>query len=177
MLKLAPFSYHGRYSVVAAWVVLLVAISFVTSAAGGVFKLALVPATIDLLGDRNWWLLRWLDRVLPDVLERDDPTGSPSSASSARAACSTSPSSSSTGPRTIPTASAPLTRCRWPAGLHVLNEGTASPSLRTNPPTEQTEALAWLAWRAAWEDRLDDLEADRDRRPSPQLIWRWRTTR
>jgi hypothetical protein len=120
MLKLALFSYHGRYS--------------------------------DLLGDRNWWLLCSLDRILPDVLERDEP-------------------------RTIPTASAPLTPCRWPAGLHVLNEGTASPFLRTNPPTEQTEALAWLAWRAAWEDRLDDLEADRDRRPSPQLIWRWRTTR
>jgi RND superfamily putative drug exporter len=25
----------------------------------------LVPATMELLGDRNWWLPRWLDRILP----------------------------------------------------------------------------------------------------------------
>jgi RND superfamily putative drug exporter len=28
-------------------------------------RMALVPATMELLGDRNWWLPRWLDRVLP----------------------------------------------------------------------------------------------------------------
>jgi len=27
----------------------------------------LVPSTMELLGDRNWWLPRWLDRVLPRV--------------------------------------------------------------------------------------------------------------
>jgi RND superfamily putative drug exporter len=27
----------------------------------------LVPATMELLGDRNWWLPRWLDRILPDL--------------------------------------------------------------------------------------------------------------
>jgi putative drug exporter of the RND superfamily len=26
-----------------------------------------VPATMELLGDRNWWLPRWLDRILPVV--------------------------------------------------------------------------------------------------------------
>jgi len=26
----------------------------------------LVPATMELLGDANWWLPRWLDRRLPD---------------------------------------------------------------------------------------------------------------
>jgi len=26
-----------------------------------------VPATMELLGDRNWWLPKWLDRVLPRV--------------------------------------------------------------------------------------------------------------
>jgi len=26
-----------------------------------------VPATMELLGDRNWWLPRWLDRILPNV--------------------------------------------------------------------------------------------------------------
>ncbi|MBM3675860.1 MAG: hypothetical protein FJW88_13130 [Actinobacteria bacterium] len=26
-----------------------------------------VPATMELLGDANWWLPRWLDRLLPHV--------------------------------------------------------------------------------------------------------------
>jgi hypothetical protein len=29
--------------------------------------LLLVPATMELLGDRNWWLPRWLDRILPNI--------------------------------------------------------------------------------------------------------------
>jgi RND superfamily putative drug exporter len=32
-----------------------------------IVRLVLVPATMELLGDRNWWLPRWLDRVLPNV--------------------------------------------------------------------------------------------------------------
>lgn len=32
-----------------------------------IVRLILVPATMELLGDRNWWLPRWLDRVLPTV--------------------------------------------------------------------------------------------------------------
>jgi RND superfamily putative drug exporter len=32
-----------------------------------VVRMLLVPATMELLGDRNWWLPRWLDRVLPTV--------------------------------------------------------------------------------------------------------------
>ena len=30
-------------------------------------RLVLVPATMELLGDRNWWLPAWLDRLLPAV--------------------------------------------------------------------------------------------------------------
>ena len=30
-----------------------------------IVRLLLVPATMELLGDRNWWLPRWLGRVLP----------------------------------------------------------------------------------------------------------------
>jgi RND superfamily putative drug exporter len=30
-------------------------------------RLVLVPATMELLGDRNWWLPQWLDRILPVV--------------------------------------------------------------------------------------------------------------
>jgi RND superfamily putative drug exporter len=32
-----------------------------------IVRLVLVPATMELLGDRNWWLPRWLDRLLPRV--------------------------------------------------------------------------------------------------------------
>jgi RND superfamily putative drug exporter len=30
-------------------------------------RVILVPATMSLLGDANWWLPRWLDRVLPNL--------------------------------------------------------------------------------------------------------------
>ena len=29
--------------------------------------MAIVPAVLALLGDRAWWLPRWLDRLLPRV--------------------------------------------------------------------------------------------------------------
>ena len=32
-----------------------------------IVRLILVPATMELLGDRNWWMPRWLDRLLPNV--------------------------------------------------------------------------------------------------------------
>ena len=32
-----------------------------------IIRIALVPATMRLLGRWNWWLPRWLDRLLPDV--------------------------------------------------------------------------------------------------------------
>jgi len=32
-----------------------------------VVRMVLVPATMELLGDRNWWLPRWLERLLPRV--------------------------------------------------------------------------------------------------------------
>jgi putative drug exporter of the RND superfamily len=39
-------------------------------------RMLLVPATMELLGDRNWWLPRWLDRLLP----RLDVEGGPGAA-------------------------------------------------------------------------------------------------
>jgi RND superfamily putative drug exporter len=30
-----------------------------------VVRMVLVPATMELLGNRNWWLPSWLDKVLP----------------------------------------------------------------------------------------------------------------
>jgi putative drug exporter of the RND superfamily len=32
-----------------------------------IVRLLLVPATMELLGDRNWWLPKWLDRILPRI--------------------------------------------------------------------------------------------------------------
>jgi putative drug exporter of the RND superfamily len=32
-----------------------------------VVRMVLGPATMELLGDRNWWLPAWLDRLLPNV--------------------------------------------------------------------------------------------------------------
>jgi putative drug exporter of the RND superfamily len=32
-----------------------------------IIRMVLVPATMELLGDRNWWLPAWLDRILPRI--------------------------------------------------------------------------------------------------------------
>jgi RND superfamily putative drug exporter len=32
-----------------------------------IVRMLLVPATMELLGDRNWWLPHWLDKLLPDL--------------------------------------------------------------------------------------------------------------
>jgi RND superfamily putative drug exporter len=29
--------------------------------------MVLVPATMELLGNANWWLPKWLDRVVPNL--------------------------------------------------------------------------------------------------------------
>ena len=36
-------------------------------------RMVMVPATMELLGDRNWWLPGWLDRVLPTIHVDDHP--------------------------------------------------------------------------------------------------------
>jgi len=37
-----------------------------------VVRMLLVPATMALLGERNWWLPGWLDRVLPRFIVEGD---------------------------------------------------------------------------------------------------------
>jgi putative drug exporter of the RND superfamily len=32
-----------------------------------IVRLLLVPAVMNLLGDRCWWLPRWLDRIVPHI--------------------------------------------------------------------------------------------------------------
>ena len=52
-----------------------------------IVRMVLVPATMELLGDRNWWLPKWLDRVLPTInvegFHADEQEREPSSSDSA----------------------------------------------------------------------------------------------
>ncbi|MGH9037136.1 MAG: MMPL family transporter, partial [Acidimicrobiia bacterium] len=38
-----------------------------------IVRMVLVPATMELLGDRNWWLPKWLDRILPNIKVEAEP--------------------------------------------------------------------------------------------------------
>jgi len=38
-----------------------------------IVRLVLVPSTMELLGDRNWWLPRWLERLLPRLHVDGEP--------------------------------------------------------------------------------------------------------
>ncbi len=39
-----------------------------------IVRVVLVPATMELLGDANWWLPRWLQRIVPRVRIEEAPT-------------------------------------------------------------------------------------------------------
>ncbi len=43
------------------------ALAFGVAVDAFVVRLSIVPAVMSFLGDRAWWLPRWLDRVMPDV--------------------------------------------------------------------------------------------------------------
>jgi putative drug exporter of the RND superfamily len=32
----------------------------------------LVPATMELIGDANWWFPKWLDRIIPKIRVESD---------------------------------------------------------------------------------------------------------
>ncbi|HEV2761331.1 MAG TPA: MMPL family transporter [Acidimicrobiales bacterium] len=40
-----------------------------------IIRMLLVPATMELLGDKNWWMPRWLDKALPKVNVEGRPMG------------------------------------------------------------------------------------------------------
>ena len=40
-------------------------------------RMVLVPATMELLGQANWWFPRWLDRVVPAFLAETQPEPTP----------------------------------------------------------------------------------------------------
>ncbi len=41
-----------------------------------IVRMILVPATMKLMGDANWWLPSWLDRLLP-AIDNEGETGLP----------------------------------------------------------------------------------------------------
>jgi RND superfamily putative drug exporter len=43
-----------------------------------VVRLLLVPATMELMGSWNWWIPRWLDRLLPRISLEGEPPPAPS---------------------------------------------------------------------------------------------------
>jgi RND superfamily putative drug exporter len=58
-----------------------------------VIRMVLVPATMELLGDRNWWLPAWLDRLLPHI----DIDGTTATTTSGPAAAAATPQPAMTG--------------------------------------------------------------------------------
>ncbi len=42
-----------------------------------VVRMLLVPATMKLLGDKNWWLPGWLDRILPNLVVEPESAATP----------------------------------------------------------------------------------------------------
>jgi putative drug exporter of the RND superfamily len=58
-----------------------------------VIRMVLVPATMELLGDRNWWLPAWLDRLLPHI----DIDGTTATTTSGPAAAAATPEPALTG--------------------------------------------------------------------------------
>jgi RND superfamily putative drug exporter len=45
-----------------------------------IVRILLVPATMELLGEANWWLPKWLDRILPHLAVEGAPAPSPTGA-------------------------------------------------------------------------------------------------
>ncbi|TCN32310.1 RND superfamily putative drug exporter [Kribbella orskensis] len=42
-----------------------------------IVRMVLVPSVMTLLGDKAWWLPRWLDRIIPDIQLEGGPTPQP----------------------------------------------------------------------------------------------------
>ena len=82
-----------------------------------VVRMLLVPATMELLGDKNWWLPGWLDRILPTLdveghhQNRDsgdsDPGGGPGGG----------PGGNGSGPEPTPDPGLPGEREHEPVGV------------------------------------------------------------
>jgi RND superfamily putative drug exporter len=51
-------------------------------------RMILVPATMELLGDANWWFPNWLDRAVPNISVETVPEPEPALAGAAAAPAS-----------------------------------------------------------------------------------------
>ncbi|CAB4733013.1 unannotated protein [freshwater metagenome] len=49
-----------------------------------IVRMVLIPAVLYLLGEKAWWLPRWLDRILPDVDVEGEKLNRPHLATPAR---------------------------------------------------------------------------------------------
>ena len=68
-------------------------------------RVVLVPATMRLMGDANWWIPRWLDRILPALSEGEPP----------EPAAATSPALPAATPAPVPSTERPPTATSSPA--------------------------------------------------------------
>jgi hypothetical protein len=44
-----------------------------------IIRLVLVPSTMELLGDANWWFPKWLERIVPRISVEAPPEFAPAS--------------------------------------------------------------------------------------------------
>ena len=93
-----------------------------------IVRMVLVPATMELLGERNWWMPRWLDRVVPRLQVERRPAVAPAT-----------PTAESNLP-------APETRAR----LMSLVIGWYRPLARARTWKESTALLLGLPFGIAW---------------------------
>jgi RND superfamily putative drug exporter len=65
-----------------------------------IVRMVLVPSTMELLGNANWWLPKWLDRIVPRVsIEAPPELAKPAPAKSTRP---TTPRKKTSAKRTAP---------------------------------------------------------------------------
>ena len=100
-----------------------------------IIRLVLVPATMELLGDKNWWMPSWLDRIIPHL----DIEGTHAGRSTTRSR-SPSPSSPQSRARARPRSDHRPTRPRRPT--------CTSPTTRTT--TTSTQSRSWPKIALRW---------------------------
>jgi RND superfamily putative drug exporter len=93
-----------------------------------IVRLVLIPATMELLGDRNWWLPGWIDRILPRVHVEGTAAPAPSPLRNPRLRCRTLAACDRSS-RVVPCPDAvPSVRRPWSLG-----DRTQGRSLDANP--------------------------------------------
>jgi RND superfamily putative drug exporter len=147
-----------------------------------VVRMTIVPAVMYLLGEKSWWLPRWLDRILPDVDVEGAQLNRPEAAPAPEASWSTKPEplrAKATAPKAtrgqlgwsrdppdsclpVPRPHQAPRRGRHPARRSLSRTLTRTPSRPgTASPTRMTPPCCWPAPRP------------RPSRPCPKPRARW----